>query len=298
MDFSTCDATDKVGDGSLLATVNIPNKSTSSEHLDKVSSGIFLSNSRKRKSKKEIVCPYDVVNVRRLNRRALTLSDSGSESVSYIPSKTVCITFKGQVLPKYIFFCMVRYDVTPFISKVSICSLCLRYGHTSTQCKGHPRCSHCAERSHEEGFSCPRINSPPSCANCKGPHNSKDLSCPERLIQRQIRELAATKNIPLIEARRLIRSNNSGLGTNPQFDFSNFPVLNEPYSPLSPASSPNIPTSSTTSFPFSFADTVKYPPTSSSSFSPSCTPSPLLLSAPFQKTSPSETPSHLSSPFA
>ncbi|KAM0726689.1 hypothetical protein ACS0PU_007873 [Formica fusca] len=30
MDFSTCDPSDKVGDGNLLATANVPNKSTSS----------------------------------------------------------------------------------------------------------------------------------------------------------------------------------------------------------------------------------------------------------------------------
>ncbi|XP_029679427.1 uncharacterized protein LOC115245303 [Formica exsecta] len=200
---------DTPGDGNLLATANVLNKSTSSSEsnlpkrkrtADQTGSNLHsvtesASGSKAKKSsnitslndallanrtsrqgiirniplefteeeiKKEIVCPYDIVNVRRLNRRSSTLSDSGLGSVNYIPSKTVCIAFKGQVLPKYIFFCMVRYDVTPFISKISICSSCLRYGHTSTQCKGHLRCSHCAERSHEEGSSCPKINSPPS----------------------------------------------------------------------------------------------------------------------------------------
>lgn len=90
------------------------------------------------------------------------------------------------------------------------------------------------KRSHENNS--PKINLPLTCANCNGPHFSKDLSYPEKLIQ--IRKLAATKNIPLLEARKTIRSMN--LKTNSQFDFSSFPDLNDSPTPNSLFSFSNI----------------------------------------------------------
>lgn len=158
--------------------------------------------------KTEIISPFDIAKVRRLNRKNHGSSSSDSSTVSYIPSRTVAVSFKGQSLPKYIFLRKVRYEINPFVSSISMCSSCLRYGHNKDQYKGQPRCPHCSDKMHEGDTPCPKFNLPPTCANCKGPHSSNYQSCPERLIQRQIRELAACRNIPFVEAKTLFEALN------------------------------------------------------------------------------------------
>ncbi|KMQ84221.1 hypothetical protein RF55_18156, partial [Lasius niger] len=132
--------------------------------------------------KTEIISPFDIAKVRRLNRKNHGSSSSDSSTV--------------------------RYEINPFVSSISMCSSCLRYGHNKDQYKGQPRCPHCSDKMHEGDTPCPKFNLPPTCANCKGPHSSNYQSCPERLIQRQIRELAACRNIPFVEAKTLFEALN------------------------------------------------------------------------------------------
>lgn len=68
--------------------------------------------------------------MRKLNRKVI---DSGSGAVSYTPSKSIAITFEGQTLPKFIYLFMVRYEVSPLVSKPSLCFSCFRYGHIKAQ---------------------------------------------------------------------------------------------------------------------------------------------------------------------
>ncbi|EFN74602.1 hypothetical protein EAG_01843, partial [Camponotus floridanus] len=124
---------------------------------------------------KEIISPFKISSVRRLNRRA---SNSHPPNVNYVPSKTVAITFKGQALPKYLHLFWVRYEVHPFVAKVPSCSSCLRLGHSYIQCKSNARCSHCGENRHADDAQCPKFNLPPTCANCRDPHKPNDPFCP------------------------------------------------------------------------------------------------------------------------
>lgn len=228
---------------------------------------------------KEVNCPFVISRVRRLNRKAPVPPDSNTSSPEYIPSKTVALTFKGQSLPKYVYLYKVRYEVSPFISKVSLCYSCYRFGHIASQCKGHPRCSHCSEKAHDKDLPCPKINLPPSCVNCKGPHTPNNPTCVERILQNQIRVLAANKNIPFMEAKKIIRGNEKA-PQNPQFDYNNFPEFGNSFS--SPLDSQ-----------------------SSSSFSPSLFSSPssrsfsqVTANKPFINNSPSPSPSSSHQPVS
>jgi len=78
--------------------------------------------------------PYKVTEVKRLNRRVRIDGET-----KYIPSRTVCLKFAGQILPKYVFFCHSRHEVYPFVPKVKICFSYYKVGHISKACKGKPR---------------------------------------------------------------------------------------------------------------------------------------------------------------
>lgn len=91
--------------------------------------------------KSGLVSSFEVASVRRLNRKILS-EDSSS---SFIPSKSVSISFKDQRLPNYIYLYMVRYELSPFISKTIQCFSCFHFGHSKFQCKGYSRCIHWGE---------------------------------------------------------------------------------------------------------------------------------------------------------
>jgi len=93
--------------------------------------------------------PFKVVEIKRLNRRIRVEGE-----IKYIPSRTVYLKFAGQILPKYIFLCQNRYEVSPFIPKIKICFSCYRIGHISKVCKGKPRCIFCGQDSHDNNDSC------------------------------------------------------------------------------------------------------------------------------------------------
>jgi len=164
--------------------------------------------------------PFKVCEVRRLNRRIRIEGET-----KYIPSRTVCLKFAGQILPKYVFLCRNRYEIFPFIPKIKICFSCYRVGHISKACKGKPRCIFCGKDPHDNNDSCPERNNPPKCINCHGEHLASSHDCPMVTKHKTVISLAATENIPLVEARRKITQNNYP-PSDPRYDFVNFPTLN------------------------------------------------------------------------
>jgi len=164
--------------------------------------------------------PFKVVEVKRLNRR--TKIDG---EIKYIPSRTICLKFAGQILPKYVFLCRNRYEVSPYISKVKICFSCQRIGHISKNCKGKPRCLFCGGDKHDSPTSCPKSKDDPKCINCQGEHLATSYDCPLIIQHRKALSLAAAENIPIIEAKRKIAQTFSA----PRdiiYDYDNFPLLN------------------------------------------------------------------------
>ncbi|CAL1687612.1 unnamed protein product [Lasius platythorax] len=177
---------------------------------------------------REIDSNIVITSVRRLNRRRRHNDPADlpcvNQDTNLVSSKTILITFKGQTLPSYLYLYMVKHSVMPFVSRTSLCFSCFRFGHLSSQCKGHARCQYCGEKSHDNAEACPRRDGPAFCINSKGSHRASSPNCPEYIAQRKIRELAAVENISLVEASKRVR----GFVTNtsdPVFNFKDFPSL-------------------------------------------------------------------------
>jgi len=164
--------------------------------------------------------------VRRLNRR---IKINGE--VKYVPSRTVCLKFAGQLLPKYIFFSRTRHEVYPFIPKVQICFSCFRVGHISKSCKSKPRCLFCGNDAHDNDDPCAYRNNAPRCINCQGDHLAISHTCPVVSKHKLVLSLAANENIPIVEAKRKIHQTMPTSSSSPSqynLNFRNFPFLEKP----------------------------------------------------------------------
>lgn len=98
-----------------------------------------------------------VLSVQRLSRRRRDPLSSTQPNVNIniniasnnlTPSRTILITFGGQILPDSIYLFMLRYSVHPFVSRTS---LCFSYFCFGAQCKGHARCIDCGGNRHGDG---------------------------------------------------------------------------------------------------------------------------------------------------
>jgi len=208
--------------------------------------------------------------VKRLNR--CTKIDG---EIKYIPSRTVCLKFAGQILPKYVFLCRNRCEVYPYISKVKVCFSCHRIGHISKNCKSKSRCLFCGDDVHEPPSVCPKKDDNPLCINCKGEHLANSRDCPLIIKHRMILSLAASENIPLIEAKRKILQSTT-YPRDIRYDYNNFPLLNSTKSPHNNNNNnstphnlqihtPNVPQYNR----FSILDTISSSPNSSENSPPS-----------------------------
>lgn len=138
-----------------------------------------------------------VLSVKRLTRSVL--DENGEKTVKALP--LVTIKFKGKQLPEFVYLFYTRCPVEPYVSNPVLCYNCIRYGHSSRNCKGRVRCPNCSE-SHNAS-DCPKSKDP-SCIFCNGSHGSLDRSCPEYEKQKQIKTTMAYRNIPYWEAKKLL----------------------------------------------------------------------------------------------
>jgi len=165
--------------------------------------------------------PFKVVEVRRLNRRQKIDGE-----IKYLPSRTICLKFAGQILPKYIFLCRNRYEVSPYVSRVKICFSCQRIGHISKNCRGKARCLFCGGDKHDPPSTCPKKDSDGvKCINCQGDHLATSFQCPLIERHKRILALAASENIPIVEAKRKILQHHP-VPKDIIYDYNNFPLLN------------------------------------------------------------------------
>jgi len=160
--------------------------------------------------------PYKVIEVKRLNRRIRIEGET-----KYISSRTVCLKFTGQILPKCVYLCRTRHKVYPF---VKICFSCYRIGYISKACRGKPRCIFCGKDVHDPKDPCSNRNNSSCCINCKGdPHLISSHDCSVVARHKLILSLVAAENIPLIDARRKIQG--TSISTDTRYDFTNFLFL-------------------------------------------------------------------------
>lgn len=166
--------------------------------------------------------PLNIIDLHRLNRRV-----RDGNGYKYVPSRTVCIKFERQLLPKFIHSFRVKHLVTLFILRTKICYSCYRVGHVVKSCRGKPRCLLCGFDKHPDDTVCPSKGSPPKCINCGKDNLATSSSCSFLLEQQRVQSLAASQNIPLFEARERLRSFSS-FNYNASSDFNNFSILNSP----------------------------------------------------------------------
>lgn len=130
-----------------------------------------------------IVSPVKIAQISRLNRKI-----RDGDFYRFVPSRSICIKFTGQQLPRFISIFKVRHEVLPFIPQVKVCFSCYKIGHVNKFCRGKPRCIYCGEDKHAESSRCELENNPPCCLSCGGGHLPTSFSCP--VIQRH-REIQA-----------------------------------------------------------------------------------------------------------
>lgn len=171
---------------------------------------------------------FKILEVRRLNRKII--SESGL--VSFTPTTSVLVTFKGQLLPDRITLFSCIREVHPFIQRVIQCNNCLRFGHTENLCRGSKRCANCGENHSLQDCKSTNV----ICIHCKGNHPSNDRNnCPTFNKQKKIKETMAKNNISYRDALKTIESsfasavtsiNNSASTRIPlSFGTKNFPPI-------------------------------------------------------------------------
>lgn len=133
------------------------------------------------------------VKARRLNRKS---HDDGK--VNWIPTQSVVLTFRGQVLPQRVFSFYTSLPVEAYQLPTIQCQNCCRFGHVKAQCRSKPRCFKCAKE--HTGESCDLEESKASCLHCSGQHFASSRLCPEQDRQKSIKSLMSQNAISYEEA--------------------------------------------------------------------------------------------------
>ncbi|CAG9860868.1 unnamed protein product [Phyllotreta striolata] len=136
-----------------------------------------------------------ILDARRLNRRI-----ANQQTVEYVPSETVLITFEGKNIPNTVSINYYESRVKVYVGPVLQCFNCLRYGHSSKQCRSHIRCSRCGEE--HEATNCQKDI---KCIFCKLEHLATDRKqCTEFERQKQIKEIMCYENLSYYEASKRV----------------------------------------------------------------------------------------------
>lgn len=174
---------------------------------------------------KDIRSSVNVKSVKRMDR--FERNENGTTAT--IPTRTILLTFDGQITPTYVTLWGLHCEVLPYTSQVKRCGNCLRFGHTRKHCRSPQTCNHCGKKNHGQGIECPTANLAPKCINCKNAHQSTDSKCPELLKQRETHKFAATNGISYNQAKELMSDNAHQpiqIPAGPRYNKTYFPSLN------------------------------------------------------------------------
>ena len=147
--------------------------------------------------------PIRILDAVRLNRKVLGIS---SEGPTFEPTNTILMTFEGTILPRSVKIYGLEKLVIPYISPVTQCFNCLRFGHTKKLCKSKKKCFNCGDsESHdiinEPGTSNVHFSCQIKCIHCGSlEHKSNFKKCPEYLRQKNIKQLMAYENLTYFDA--------------------------------------------------------------------------------------------------
>lgn len=168
-----------------------------------------------------------VMDVKRMKRRVY---DESSDTTTYVDRQMVILTFLGNKVPQNVRINMVNFPVDPYYYPVIQCFKCLRYGHTSNQCRGKPRCKTCGSDSCKDD---PCQDEEQKCIYCSSTdHNAVSRKCPVFKKQANIKKVMATENVSFKEAEFIVDNPSyAKVTTHNRFsllDPNSFPVLTEP----------------------------------------------------------------------
>lgn len=139
-----------------------------------------------------ITSKYPILGINRLHRY---------EGGNKIETHRISITFRASKLPEDVrLFCCIN-SVRPFVNKPVLCLNCLRYNHSTENCRSKKRCPNCTLQ-HEDldVGDCPNKQ---KCLYCKenSDHRTSDEGCAERKRQRNIKTIMAKTTLTYMEAK-------------------------------------------------------------------------------------------------
>lgn len=142
--------------------------------------------------RENISSEYQILAINRLHRY---------EAGAKIPTHRISIVFRASKLPTEVrLFCCIN-TVRPFVNKPVLCLNCLRYNHKTENCRSKKRCENCSLQ-HDETQTGDCQNKM-KCLYCRseGDHKTSDQNCPERIRQKNIKNIMAKTTLTYIEAK-------------------------------------------------------------------------------------------------
>lgn len=215
---------------------------------------------------KAIESDIKVTEVRRMKRR---IHDDTTKTSTLVDRQMVVLTFLGTQIPGNVRINMVNFGVDPYVYPVTQCFKCLRYGHTSRQCKGKKRCQKCAGETCNDKCE----NDEKKCVHCgDGNHDAVSRDCPIYKQQLNIKRVMAFENLSFKEAQFLVENPSyAKVATHNRFSLlgneNQFPELPQP------KTNPNF-LLKKPARPTSFKNTNQSQPKKRKTISPPISPSP------------------------
>ncbi|KAL7287084.1 hypothetical protein TKK_0018704 [Trichogramma kaykai] len=163
-----------------------------------------------------------IVDITRFYRNQTTDKSENSKESTRIPTRTVLITYIGQVTPQYAYLMKVRYNVNYYLPKIKQCTNCYRFHHVKTSCKSKQRCIHCGDNDYTS-INCLKKETS-RCLNCQGLHLPTYSECITRTNEQKIQNLARQNNMDPKSVRAQLKSS---LTQRKKFRWSEFPELGD-----------------------------------------------------------------------
>ncbi|GFV30677.1 uncharacterized protein TNCV_3931991 [Trichonephila clavipes] len=117
-----------------------------------------------------------------------------------VPTKHLILTFNSPKLPNTIKAGYLHCKIRPYIPNPLRCFKCQRFGHSQTVCRVQLTCSRCATVGHPSTD----CTLEPKCVNCSQSHPSDSKLCSKWKTEKEIQVIKTNRNIPYVEARKLI----------------------------------------------------------------------------------------------
>ena len=102
-------------------------------------------------------------------------------------TKSVRLTFEGNVLPERVYVDYLCYRVRPFERAPLRCFKCQEYGHVAAVCVGSRRCGRCGKDNCEE--TCKEQEERARCLHCGGEHYAGATQCPRKVKEVKLKKI-------------------------------------------------------------------------------------------------------------